>query len=109
LIAFLLLLFAVCFALANRQQVALDLWPFGVTLQAPLFLSSLGALAAGMLIGGLFVWCQGLPKRVALWRLQRAQAQLEGELRQARAAGAARTTQPTPAPRLFDYFRGPQV
>lgn len=51
-----LLLIGVVFAVVNRQNVDVLIWPFGIELQAPLFLVILLALFLGFLIGGLLVW-----------------------------------------------------
>ena len=61
------------FALANRQGVIVSFWPFGFEAEVPLCLVALGALAAGLLFGGLFVWFGTLPHR---WRARRFVAQL---------------------------------
>lgn len=49
-------LVAVVFAVVNRQPVPVDLWPFGVTVEMPLFLLSLGTLGLGMVIGAGLLW-----------------------------------------------------
>lgn len=51
-----LLIIGVVFAVVNRQDVDVLVWPFGIQLQAPLFLVILLALFLGFLIGGLLAW-----------------------------------------------------
>lgn len=51
-----LLIIGVVFAVVNRQDVDVLIWPFGIQLQAPLFLVILLALFLGFLIGGLLAW-----------------------------------------------------
>ena len=46
----------VVFALANRQSVMVDLWPFAISYEPPLFLLVLGALLVGFLLGVLVTW-----------------------------------------------------
>ena len=46
----------VVFSLNNKTMVSLDLWPFGLMIDMPLYLAFLAALAAGVLVGGLAAW-----------------------------------------------------
>ena len=46
----------IVFALNNKTPVVLDLWPFGITVEMPLYLTFLLALVAGALIGGTAAW-----------------------------------------------------
>lgn len=46
----------VVFALNNKSPVALDLWPFSVLVEMPLYLALLLALALGALAGGFAAW-----------------------------------------------------
>jgi uncharacterized integral membrane protein len=50
------LLLLVLFALSNPEPVRLVLWPTDLSLQAPLSLAVLVAMAASFVVGGLFVW-----------------------------------------------------
>lgn len=50
------LIAVVVFALNNKTPVILDLWPFGVTIEMPVYLAFLLALVAGALIGGFAAW-----------------------------------------------------
>jgi uncharacterized integral membrane protein len=68
LAGFLIFLAALVFALFNRQDVTLNLWPFGYEVGAPLYIVTLGALALGLLGGGLFVWMANVRHR---WRARR--------------------------------------
>lgn len=54
---------AIIFAVSNRQMVTVELWPFPWTADLPLYLLSLGTLAVGVLIGGIFAWASGSHKR----------------------------------------------
>jgi uncharacterized integral membrane protein len=47
---------AIVFAVINRHDVLLDLWPLPWEIQLPLYLLVLGALALGLIVGGALVW-----------------------------------------------------
>ena len=53
-----------CFALPNRQDVSVALWPLPGTLQVPLYLTGLAPLAFGLIFGGLWGWLSGVPHRL---------------------------------------------
>ncbi len=80
---------AVLFAVSNRETVTFGLWPLPFTLEAPLYLATLIALVAGIVVGGLIGWLgQHGNRRRARVQADRADA-LERELREARARAAA--------------------
>jgi uncharacterized integral membrane protein len=93
----------VVFAVTNRSPVTLSLWPLPYDIVVPLFVSVLGALGAGVLIGGGAIWFG-----VVKWRLraragERRSKSLERELAAARPhEDAMAPAQPTLPPR-----RGP--
>lgn len=74
------LVIGVVFAVANRQGVEVSLWPFGIQVQAPLFLIILGALFVGFLIGGLTSWFSAGGRRRAARREHRRARDLESEI-----------------------------
>jgi uncharacterized integral membrane protein len=93
-----LFLLLLIFAVANRQSVALNLWPFGVAIAAPAFLLTLGSLALGFFAGGLVTWLAASAKRRRL-RFERAELQaLRLELAGLRKELETRTPQPAPLP-----------
>ncbi|WP_366654316.1 LapA family protein [Fodinicurvata sp. EGI_FJ10296] len=49
-------LFAISFAISNRISVMLELWPLPFTIDAPLYLLVLGAVAVGFIAGGIVAW-----------------------------------------------------
>ncbi len=49
-------LLVILFALMNRQEVSLSLWPLPWDISAPLFLFTLGAVVFGFLFGALVTW-----------------------------------------------------
>lgn len=71
----------ISFAVSNRDAVALKLWPLPSGLEMMLFLPVLGALATGLIAGGLIAWLAGgkyrrLARRQS-GRLKRLTAELE--------------------------------
>ena len=94
----------VVFAVANRQPVVLELWPFPFAVDLPLYLAVLGALVIGILIGGSAQWLSdGRWRRKARAGQRRASA-LARELSNAQegsaAAEAAAAPSRTLVPRL---------
>lgn len=71
LIGLTLAVLALCFALANRQTAIISLWPFGVEVEAPLYLLSLGTLFIGLVVGAIVVWLSMIPHRMRTRRLQK--------------------------------------
>lgn len=47
---------AITFALNNKLPVGLDLWPFGIILEMPIYLAMFGALLVGVILGGTVAW-----------------------------------------------------
>ena len=47
---------AVVFAIANRAAATLNLWPLGITVEAPLFVLVLGSVLFGLIVGGMIAW-----------------------------------------------------
>ena len=46
----------IIFAISNRQGVAIDLWPFEIRFELPLFLLALGCILVGYFIGAAAMW-----------------------------------------------------
>jgi putative membrane protein len=78
LVPFLLLL--VWFALSNTAPVRVGLWATGLSLEAPLSLAILGAMALAFLIGGLLVWVAELGQRRRARRAEQAVRLLEAQV-----------------------------
>lgn len=74
-----LLLVGAFFAIANREFVAVDLWPIAGKVTLPLFAALVGALYAGFLIGALIAWWSGGRHRRAMREARRRTAELEAE------------------------------
>jgi len=58
-----LMVIAVVFAVVNRQLTQVNLWPFDIELQAPLFLVVLLSLFVGFILGGMASWMAATRKR----------------------------------------------
>jgi len=58
-----LMVIAVVFAVANRQSAQVNLWPFDIQLQAPLFLVVLLSIFVGFILGGIATWLAATRKR----------------------------------------------
>jgi uncharacterized integral membrane protein len=61
----------VVFAVMNRQQVELDVWPLPWNISAPLFLFTLGLVLFGFLLGVVVMWFSGTKQRRRLRALKR--------------------------------------
>lgn len=81
---------AIIFAVSNRQMVTVELWPLPWTADLPLYLLSLGTIAVGVVIGGIFAWASGSHRRaqsrsekrrqeIRIDQLKRANDQLKRE------------------------------
>ena len=68
------------FAVSNRMEVMLGLWPLPFTQQAPLYLPILVALLMGFLGGTLTAWIAGGGRRREARRRRRRITALEREL-----------------------------
>ena len=53
----------VVFSAVNQAPVSVDLWPFPLALDMPLFIVFLGALSGGLFVGAVLFW---IPAR--LWK-----------------------------------------
>jgi uncharacterized integral membrane protein len=76
------LLLLVLFALSNTAPVRLGLWPTDLTLQLPLSLAIIGAMAVAFLLGGVLVWLSELGQRRRARRAEHAVRRLEAKLQQ---------------------------
>ncbi|AWK86290.1 lipopolysaccharide assembly protein LapA domain-containing protein [Azospirillum thermophilum] len=82
-------LVAVLFAISNRDMVTLSLWPLPFTLDAPLYLAALLALAVGFLAGGFVTWNSQRRHRRRARREGDRVVFLEREVKEAQARAAA--------------------
>ena len=56
----------VIFAVSNRDEVLISLWPLPFSVSLRLSAALLGALAIGVILGGAIAWTSGA--RLRLWR-----------------------------------------
>jgi lipopolysaccharide assembly protein A len=80
-----LLLVMVLFALSNRAPVRLVLWPTDFSLELPLSLAILAAMAIAFLVGGLLVWFSALAQRRRARRAEFEVRLLEAEVQSLKA------------------------
>jgi uncharacterized integral membrane protein len=92
LLALPLSLLAVVFAVANRHDLRLELWPLPWSLDLPVYLAVLVPLVVGLAIGALAMWLAGHRTRMTA-RAQRRRA--ESLERQLAAAGTKALPPPT--------------
>ena len=88
----------VVFAVANRHALTLNLWPLPLEIDIPVYIAVLGALAAGMVIGGSAqLISDGKCRRRARADKRKASA-LERQLTLVEAASEAQDEPARPAP-----------
>lgn len=80
LITFPFLVVLVLFALDNKQSATLTFWPIDYQVTAPISAAILVALAAGCVLGALFVWFPSLSARSRARRYERATRRLEAQV-----------------------------
>jgi len=85
LIALPLLLLLVLFALSNRTPVRLAFWPSDLSVQVPLSLAVLGAMAIAFLAGGTLVWLSELAQWRRAKRAEQAVRLLEAQVQELKA------------------------
>lgn len=71
----------VSFAVSNRQNVEMTLWPLPNTLTVQLFWVFMFGLVVGAVLGGLGAWLGGMRKRREGRRMRHKAEDLEGQLR----------------------------
>ena len=69
--------FAVSFSTSNDTPVTLALWPFDITITAPIWLVCIIWLGIGLILGSALIWFQLLTIRARKWRLQQNFNKLE--------------------------------
>jgi len=55
---------AVLFAVSNRQQTEVQLWPLPYVIDLPIYIVGLAPLVIGFLIGALTMWYSGIRRRI---------------------------------------------
>jgi uncharacterized integral membrane protein len=85
LIAAPLLLLLALFALSNSQTIRIGLWPTDVSLESPLSIAVLVAMAAAFLLGALMLWGEVFAARRRARRAEYTQRLLEAQVQELRA------------------------
>jgi|KBSMisStandDraft_5_1062788.scaffolds.fasta_scaffold1657467_2 lipopolysaccharide assembly protein A len=80
-----LLLLLVLFALSNTAPVRLGLWPSDYSLQMPVSLAVLAAMAIAFLAGGVIVWLSELGQRRRARQAEQAVRLLEAQVQELKA------------------------
>ena len=101
-----LLVLLVLFGLSNRQEVALELWPFDLAWVVPLSVAMLVLAALAFLFGAAVTWAGALAWRRRAKRVEEAARVLEAELAEHRAR-AARDVGPVPPVTNFPRLQRP--
>ncbi|WP_343897773.1 lipopolysaccharide assembly protein LapA domain-containing protein [Craurococcus roseus] len=101
-----LLLVLVLFGLSNRQEVALELWPFDLAWVVPLSTAMLVLAALAFLFGAAVTWASALAARRRASRYREAARVLEAELAEHRAR-AAKDVGPVPPVTNFPRLQRP--
>ena len=81
-LAFPFLLLLVLFALSNPQPVHLGLWPTDYTVDAPLSLTVLLAMAAAFFLGALMIWFSASAARGRARRAENRARLLEAQVQE---------------------------
>ena len=76
--------FAIAFAVANREPIAVSLPTLPIPIEAPLYLVALAAVAVGVVLGGTGAWLSAAPHRRRAREKRRRIADLEDELQSPR-------------------------
>ena len=71
------------FVVTNNEPTLLHVWPPGLTVTAEIWVFILGAFAAGMFVGGAFIWVSVIGLRARLWARDRQLASLTSALQEA--------------------------
>jgi uncharacterized integral membrane protein len=76
-----ILALALSFALSNRQDVTVAMWPSSVSAEMPLYLVGLGPLFFGLLLGSLWGVVSSLAHRMRARRLGRELTDMNNKLK----------------------------
>ena len=96
LVAIILCLPLVLFALSNPVLVHLTLWPTDYVVDAPLSVSILVAMAVAFLLGAVVVWFSSLAQRRRARRAERMVRLLQAQVESLKAENKARAAPPVP-------------
>ena len=80
-----LLFILVLFALSNPQPVRLGLWPTDLTVDIPLSITVLLAMAVAFVLGALLLWFSAIGARLRARRAEHAVRMLEAQVKELKA------------------------
>lgn len=80
-----LLFLLVLFALSNPQAVHLGLWPTDLTIDLPLSITVLLAMAVAFVLGALLMWLSAVGARLRARRAEHAVRMLEAQVAELKA------------------------
>lgn len=86
LLALPVIVLAMVFAVTNRHDVRLELWPLPWVLDLPVYLAVLGALVLGLIVGAVVTWLSGHRARAHARQQRRRTESLERQLTAAQNA-----------------------
>ena len=119
IVAPVILLVAIVFAVHNYARATIDLWPFPISLDMPIYAVVLISIVAGFLIGATAAWLGGGKWRKLARQRERAVASLNRQLAavkesepvtlEPRASTAARPPQAVHQPAMVPTDRLPPV
>ena len=79
IIGVIFIVLVVLFSTSNIESVTVSLWPFSLSLTAPLFMIILATAALSFIFGGAFVWLNNLAKNFTNYRKQKALAKAQAQ------------------------------
>jgi putative membrane protein len=91
-----LALLGAIFAIANREKVAVSLWPLPWEATLPLFMIMLIVLCIGLLLGGVMVWLGGHRYRATARQQTRSNENLRRQVAELKATPAPAPSLPAP-------------
>jgi uncharacterized integral membrane protein len=91
-----ILALVLCFALSNRQDVNVTLWPLESSWQTPLYLVGFVPLVFGLVFGGLWGWIGGVPHRLRARRLNKELGALNSKIDELQKSAIVQSAQIMP-------------
>ncbi len=92
-----LLFILVLFALSNPEPVHLRMWPTDLTIDIPLSITVLLAMAVAFVLGALLLWLSAVGARLRARRAEHAVRMLEAQVAELKARIGKMSAAPMPA------------
>jgi uncharacterized integral membrane protein len=90
--ALIILAAVLSFALSNRQNVSVGLWPLDGAMASPLYAIGLAPLVFGLVFGGLWGWLGSMPHRLRARRLNKELTALNDKIGEMQRDASAQPT-----------------